>query len=271
MRKIIAIVSVLAAALFLFSAAPRAASAAGGQALKDPAVRKSFDEAKAKLQAGVNTWNREVSNEARDLFISCLMRTKPENATLNYYVALADFWLASYAIASEEKAECGRMATDGLKYLEKALALDPAFAEAEALSGYLIGMQIAVEPEQAMTLGLKSMQLMEKALAAEPGNPRIQFLKGFYQLYLPEMFGGGADSALPFFDKAIELFDKEKVTDPLKPSWGKDVTLLNMALVYKNKKNEAKAIELLKKALAANPDYWHARYELEQLDKKEPS
>jgi len=43
-----------------------------------------------------------------------------------------------------------------------------------------------------------------------------------------------------------------------------------MALVHKGKKNEAKAIELLKKALAANPDYWHARYELEQLEKKAP-
>lgn len=267
MRKRTGIFSLLSAVLFLFLAGLLSA-AANAQALKDPAVRKNFEEAKAKLQAGVNTWNRDVSKEARDLFIGCLMRTKPENAYLDYYVALADFWLASYAIASEEKEECGRMAADGLKYLEKALAIDPSFAEAEALSGYLLGMQIAVEPEQAMTLGIKSMQLMEKALAAEPGNPRIQFLKGFYQLYLPEMFGGGADSALPFFDKAIELFDQEKVTDPLKPSWGKDVTLLNMALVYKNKKNEEKAIELLKKALAANPDYWHARYELEQLEKK---
>jgi len=257
------------AVLFAWSAFVSAAS--GGQALKDPAVRKSFEEAKAKLQAGVNTWNRDVSKEARDLLIGCLMRTQPENAYLDYYVGLADFWLASYAIASEETAECGRMAVDGQKYLEKALALDPAFAEAEALYGYLIGMQVAAEPEQAMTLGLKSMQHIEKALAAEPDNPRIQFLKGFYQLYLPEMFGGGADNALPYFEKAIELFDKEKITDPMKPSWGKDVNLLNTALVYKNKKNEAKAVELLKKALAANPDYWHARYELDQLEKKEPT
>ena len=150
------------------------------------------------------------------------------------------------------------------------MALDPDVRRSRGSSGYLVGMQVAVQPEQAMILGLKSMQLIEKALTAEPDNPRIQFLKGFYQLYLPETFGGGADSALPFFEKAIELFDKEKVTDPLKPSWGKDVTLLNTALVYKDKKNEAKAIELLKKALAANPDYWHAQYELEQLQKKAP-
>jgi len=170
MRTKIAMGSVLGALMFLLWAAPCSA-AGGGQALNDPAVRKSFDEAKGKLQAGVNTWNREVSNEARDLFISCLVRTKAENAYLNYYVALADFWLATYAIASDEKAECGRMAADGLKYLEKALAIDPSFAEAEALSAYLLGMQVAVEPEQAVILGMKSMQLMEKALAADPGNP----------------------------------------------------------------------------------------------------
>ena len=256
----------LPAVVLLFSMA----RASGAQTLSDPAVIKSFQEAKAKLQAGVNTWNRELSKEARDLFLGCLIRTKPENAYLDYYVALADFWLASHAIANENMEECERSAMEGQQYLEKAMALDPGFAEAEALYGYLIGMQLAVHPEQAMILGLKSMQHMERALTAEPGNPRIQFLKGFYQLYVPEAFGGGSDSALPFFEKSIELFEKEMITDPLKPSWGKDVALTNAALIYKDKKNVSKAVELLKKALAANPDNWQARSELGELEKKAP-
>jgi len=264
-RRMTAGMVLLAIALLVLTAA-----ASGPQDLKDPAVVKSFEAAKAKLQAGINTWNKEVSQEARDLFLGCLMRTKPENAYLNYYVALADFWLASYAIASEEMAECERMSIDGQKYAEKAMALEPSLAEADALYGYLVGMQLASQTEKDVMLGMKSMQHMEQALAAEPDNPRIQFLKGFYQRYLPEAFGGGADSALPYLEKAIELFDKEKVSGLLKPSWGKDVTLLNAALIYKDKKDTAKAVELLKKALAANPDYWHAQYELEQLQKKEP-
>jgi len=246
-------------------------TASGLQALKDPAVLKSFEEAKAKLQAGINTWDRGLFKEARDLFLGCLMRIRPENAYLDYYVALADLQLASHAISTQDMAECERAALEGQQYLEKAMALDPSFAEAEALYGYLIGMQLAVHPEEAMTLGMKSMQHLDKALAAEPDNPRIQFLKGFYQLYVPEAFGGGPDSALPFFEKAIELFEKEKISDPLRPSWGREAALTNAALIYKNKKNEAKAIELLKKALAVNPSYGQALRELAVLEKKAPS
>ena len=256
----------LAAAILFMTAA----SAFGAQALNDPAVFKSFQEAKVKLQAGVNAWNPDLFKEARDLFLGCLMRTKPENAFLDYYIALADLQLASHAIASGDMAECERAALEGQQYLEKAMALDPKFAEAKALYGYLIGMQLAVHPEQAMILGMKSMQQMEEALTAEPDNPRIQFIKGFYQLYVPEAFGGGPDSALPFLEKAIELFEKEKIANPLKPSWGRDVALTNAALIYKDKKNEAKAIELLKKALAVNPDYGQAKAELAALEKKTP-
>ena len=265
MRKWALSLFLLATVLWLPSAA-----VSGAQDLKDAAVLKSFQEAKTKLQAGVNTWNRDLFKEARDLFLSCLMRTKPENAYLDYYVALADLQLASYAIATNDTAECERAALEGQQYLEKAMALDPGFAEAEAVYGYLIGLQLAVHPEQAMILGMKSMRHMEQAMTAEPNNPRIQFLKGFYQLYVPEAFGGGPDSALPFFEKAIELFDKENITDPLKPSWGKEVALTNAALIYKEKKNEAKAIELLKKALAANPEYGQAKAELAALEKKAP-
>jgi len=261
-------------ALSLFLSAtvllPPAAAVSGAQTLNDPAVLKSFQEAKTKWQAGINAWNRDLFKEARDLFLGCLMRTKPENVYLEYYVALADLHLASYAIATEDMAECERASLEGQQYLEKAMALDPGFAEAEAVYGYLIGLQLAVHPEQAMILGLKSMQHMERAMTADPANPRIQFLKGFYQLYVPEAFGGGPDSALPFFEKAIALFEKENIIDPLKPSWGKDTALTNAALIYKGKKNEAKAVELLKKALAANPDYGQAKAELAALEKKAP-
>jgi len=264
-RKRIITLFVLAAASLSFSIA-----ASGEQVLKDPAVLKSFEEAKAKWQAGINTWDRGLFKEARDLFLGCLMRTRPENVFLDYYVALADLQLASHAISTQDMVECKRAALEGQQYLEKAMALDPAFAEAEALYGYLIGMQLAVHPEEAMTLGMKSMEHMEKALAAEPDNPRIQFLKGFYQLYVPEAFGGGPDSALPFFEKAIDLFEKEKISDPLRPSWGREAALTNAALIHKNKKNEAKAIELLKKALAVNPSYGQALREIAALEKKAP-
>ncbi len=244
--------------------------AADGQSLKNPAVIKNLEEAKAKLQAGVNTRKLEFFQEARDLFLNCLMQEKPENPYLLYYVALADFRLASSYLIAGNAAESERNIGEGQKYLEKAMALDPQFGEAEALYGYLMGMSLAFHPDQAMTLGMKSLEYLNGASDKDPDNPRIYFLKGNYQLYVPEEYGGGVDSALQFLEKAVSLFEKENVADPLKPNWGRDETLTNAAMIYKQKKNEAKAAELLKKALAVNPDFGRAKAELAALEKKDP-
>lgn len=244
-------------------------AAADPQALKNPAVLKILQEGKAKMQEGVNAWNPEFFQEAKDLFLSCLMQEKPENAYLDYYVALADFRLASFNLASGNSAESERYILEGQKYLEKALALDSAFGEAEALYGYLIGMEVALHPDQAMTLGMKSLALLNAAVAKNPDNPRIHFLMGFYLLYVPEAFGGGQDSALEYFEKGAALFEKEIITDPLLPSWGREETLTSAALIYKQKNNEAKALELLKKALTVNPGYGRAKAELAALEKKD--
>ncbi len=245
---------------FLSGAAPR-------QSWKDPAVLRTLQEAKTKLQAGVNTWNAALFSEARDLFIGCLIQAGPDNAYGNYWVALADFRLASIYIASGKAVECETAVAEGQKYAEKAMALDPEFAEAEALFGYLVGMELAFHPDRGMILGMKSMEHMARALTKEPANPRVQFLKGFYQLYVPEQYGGGADSALPFLEKAASLFETETAAGPLQPAWGREETLTTAALIYKQKGDKAKAAEWLKKALAVNPDYERAKAELASLEK----
>lgn len=52
-------------------------------------------------------------------------------------------------------------------------------------------------------------------------NPRIYYLKGTSTFYRPKAFGGGAKKALPYFEKAKSLFEKESDTDVKDPYWGK--------------------------------------------------
>ena len=103
--------------------------------------------------------------------------------------------------------------------------------------------------------------------AADASNPRVFLLRGVYQLYVPEEFGGGPDSSLEYLDKAMALFEKESVTDPLTPSWGKDEAFTNAALASKRKGESAKAVELLKRALEINPKSGRARGELADIQK----
>jgi tetratricopeptide (TPR) repeat protein len=240
---------------------------ASAQSRPDPAVLKSLGEAKSKLQAAIDTWDAGLMGEARDRFLGCLLQDKSGNAYLAYYVALADYSLATFHLAAGNAAESDPRISEGEAYLDQALKAAPEFGEAMALYGYLLGIEIANHPDRAMALGMQSFGYFDRATAADASNPRIFLLRGIYQLYVPEAFGGGPDSSLEHLDKAIDLFEKENISDPLLPSWGKDEALTNAALAHKQKGDTAKAVELLKRALAVNPRSGRARGELAAIGK----
>ncbi|MBM3295930.1 MAG: tetratricopeptide repeat protein [Candidatus Aminicenantes bacterium] len=231
-------------------------------------LSKLITDAKAKLREGVNRRDTEACKSARDQFLGAMLETKTNQAGPAYYVALADYRLATFAFISGDTAEAGRMIAEGQQYLERVLASSPDSGESLALYGYLLGLEIALHPDRAMALGAKSARSFGQAEAKEPANPRVHLLKGIYWLYVPEAFGGGPDTALPSLEKAEALFAKENVTDPMKPDWGKDEAFLYLGLVYRAKNDPAKARAMFEKTLAVNPDFGWARSELASLDKK---
>jgi tetratricopeptide (TPR) repeat protein len=255
--------------IFNFAAAspPRNISTSSFQAEGSASLVESVQEAKAKLQAGVNTWDLELLKTARNQFINCLLKAKTENASILYHIALADYRLITFYLSSSNNPEAEKSLAEAQKYLEKAMAVDPSFGEADALHGYLLGFEIALHPEKAMTLGMSSFGYFSKGFEKDPENPRIHLLKGISLFYTPEAYGGGADNAIEPLIKAVGLFDKEVVIDPLKPSWGKEEAYTYLGLAYKQKKDYKKAKEMLKKALEVNPEFGLAMKELSGLEK----
>jgi tetratricopeptide (TPR) repeat protein len=237
----------------------------GTQALSP--VVQSIVEAKALLKTGVDAGNSESVGKARDLFLNALMKSPEPSAVLEYYIALADFRLIVLALNSSDPAGADRNLVEGERYLESAMRHDPSFGEAFALYGYFLGLEIAVHPDRAMTLGMKSYQYFAQAEEKSPADPRVHLLRGEYTLYVPEAYGGGPDRALPFLEKAEGLFGREVAGDPLKPDWGKDELYVYLGLAYRRKNDPGKAREMLMKALAVNPDFGWAKAELAALDK----
>lgn len=231
-------------------------------------LSQDIQEAKARLQAGINSWDLELLKSARDLFINCLLKSKADNASIFYHVALADYRLITFCLSSKMNEEAEKFLAEAKKYLEKAMTVDPSFGEACALYGYLLGFEIALHPERAMTLGLSIADYFSRASAKEPENPRIHLLQGISLFYTPQEYGGGADRAVSPLTKAVDLFEREVITDPFKPSWGKEEALTYLAMAYKQKKDNEKARELLMKALQVNPDFGFARRELSSLEKR---
>jgi len=244
---------------------------ASRQADQQAALAGDVLKAKSELQSGVNAWSLEILSSARDHFINLLMANPGKNALLHYYVALADYRLSSCCLSSGDITQLDRYVTEGRQYSEKAIKIDPEFGESYALAAFLIGLEIASHPERAMSLGAQSFEYFALALDKEPENPRVQLLKGVYQLYVPEAYGGGPASALDFLIKSVDLFEKETVRDALGPTWGKEEACTYLGRAYGLKKEFAKARLWLNKALEVNPDFGLAKAELKSLEKSERS
>ena len=234
---------------------------------QDPAWIQSLSAAKAELQAGINRWEADALNKARDLFLGLLLKQEKPSAYLHYYVALAGYRLAAFYLSSGSPAEADRFVTEGEQYLERAMEAEPEFGEAFSLYGFLLGLEVALHQDRAMTLGFKSMASLDQGIAKDPSNPRTHLIKGMYLPYVPEAYGGGVDVAIPYLEKAITLFAGETAVDPIKPSWGRDEAHLHLGMAYKAKGETEKAKEWLKKALAINPELGWAKSLLTSLEK----
>lgn len=231
-------------------------------------IPERFEEAKSLLQKGFEAWDSEVLEKARSLFLNLVLTEKKENPYLYYYLSLTDYRLSNYYFVGKEKDKAQKSLEEGLNYLEKALKKDPSKGEFHALYASFLGIKINLKPEEAMFLGMEIERYFALALDKSPENPRVNLLRGVSLFYTPEMFGGGAKNALKFLEKAVSLFEKEKIENPLLPSWGKDEAYTFLGITYGKLGETEKAILALKKAIEINPNFGYARIQLEALEKE---
>lgn len=138
----------------------------------------------------------------------------------NYYVCYS-LTILSYIEKDDKKRDA---------YLDNADILESKtkeeyksdYDELFVLDALLANARLAVNP---MSRYKKQGDLfntnIDKAKLMQPNNPRIYFLLGNSVYYKPKMFGGGAKVALPYFEKADELYQSESNHDIFKPFWGK--------------------------------------------------
>lgn len=233
----------------------------------DPAVVELIKEAKELMKKGVDTWDPEKLKKAREKFLGLLAKEKHESLYPLYYIALCDYRLANYFLVSAEMDKVEPYLKEGQKYLERAMEMDPDFGELDGLYAFLLGFEIAINQEKAMSLGFQIFQYSSKSLEKSPENPRVHYMKGLSDFFTPQQYGGGPDPAIKSLTKSIELFEKEDIQDPVKPSWGKDEAYTFLGMAYNQKGETEKAKQAFKKALEINPEFGLARDELEKIEK----
>jgi hypothetical protein len=164
-------------------------------------------------------------------FFDTLSSQKPNDWLAPLYAGL------SYVLASRTEAD-GKLKDElcdkAQVYIDSANTRHADTSESAALQAFLYQARIEVSPmERGLDYSLKADSEIKKAEANNADDPRPYFLYGMNVYYTPRIFGGGAEKALPLFEKAAEKFNDFVPKMPFMPHWGEQQ---NLDMIEKCKK-----------------------------------
>ena len=187
--------------------------------------------------------------------LSAAAKKAPRDANAQYFLALADSYLAEVSLEMRDKDRAAKVAQNGIEVIERAIALNSRNAEYYRLLGTLDGQVVPANLLSAFTYGRRAKDAITKALELDPKSARAHLARGVGNYYLPESLGGGPPVAIPDFKKAAEL-------DPASAE-----PYLWMGLALRKQHKNAEAHRAFEKALRLDPG---RKWIKVQLDKTPP-
>lgn len=218
-------------------------------------------QSKQLLNKSIDAWEEGALLNARAQF-ERLLNIDSTSFLCHYYIAYADYRLASFYHAQPDNDKIEKVAEDAIEHLKKALELNPDFADGHAMLSSMYGEIIAVSPWKGIFYGSKAGSAMDKALELEPDNPRAYLMDGTGKYFTPSLFGGGAENAKKSLQKAVECFKTYKPKSELYPDWGERETFVWLGIISKDNDDFKKAREYYNQALEIDPNYGWVKYHL---------
>ena len=180
---------------------------------------------------------------------------------------------------SNEKVDPKELEQDlklAVSEFEASIAQDPTFVDAKAAAGSTLGRLMFLyvrnptiagefaDPKRRQPSVDRAMTYIVEAEAAQPENPRVQWVMGAVRSYLALKRGESpdkaADAAMESYEKGVKAARAQKTTvrDPLTPSWGEPECLMSLAgsSLYRSAPNLVASEQYARAALALVP-YWH--------------
>ncbi len=139
---------------------------------------------------------------------------------LPYYYAAYTNYLTGWMNPKADKDKVGEKSKE---LITKAEVFEPDNSEIYCLKQMVAILQMTVDPmSRWQSYGAEARSDIEKAIKADPNNPRIYYLNGQTLMNTPEAFGGGKAVAKKLFEKALELYKTFKPASAFHPDWGKE-------------------------------------------------
>ena len=158
----------------------------------------------AELQALANQFER-IGNAEQDKWLP------------NYYAA---YCFIRSTFFDEMDNDSKQVQLDKAQALvDKLMKTNNDESEIYVLQALLYQLRIT-DMSKGAQYSMKAAEAIKQAERLNPQNPRVYYLRGSNTFHTPKFFGGGAEKAKPYLQKAAEMFESNKVTDPLLPTWG---------------------------------------------------
>lgn len=228
------------------------ATTAGAQTATMTEAARWADSVRVAVEAAHIAGDEQGLRAARAM-AERAVATHPGDALLRHYEGYALYREATALFARQRLAEARPLVDRAVAALEASAKKRP-MAETSALLSTLLGYQIAIDPSQAMTLGLLAGQAMDEAVSLGPTNPRVWLLRGVNALYTPEAYGGGVQAATSHLEKAVALFAGDRPA-PNGPAWGRAEAHAWLGQAYHRAGDAARAEAEFRRALALEPRY----------------
>ncbi|HCA43468.1 MAG TPA: hypothetical protein DEP28_09485 [Bacteroidetes bacterium] len=212
--------------------------------------------AKNNLFKAANSYDRKELIKVRGQF-ERILQLKKEEWLVNYYIALAEYNIASTFMQSDDKSELKKYNQAALKTIDKVIEGNPNFSDAYVLQMALNFNRFIYEQDKMMDIVSASNQSEELAKASDPNNPRYFLIKGVSNFYTPAAFGGGYDKAIEFLQKSVDYFKVRKEKVEYYPDWGADLAngYMALSLIKRDKDGDlTKAKEFIDAAYGYNPE-----------------
>ena len=179
-----------------------------------------------------------------------------KDAALQRRAALTASYAAEVALETRDKEAAKTAAETGIRYAERAIALDGRNAESHRLLGTLCGQVIPANVLAGLRYGKRAQEAVNKAIDLNPRSAQAHLARGVGNYYLPALMGGGPEKAVEDFRKAIEL----------DPNLADAQLWLGLAMRKLNRNAEAR--KAFTESLRLNPNRVWAKQQLEKTPAK---
>ena len=221
-----------------------------------------FEQAKKYLDKGISTYNEQLLQDAKKIFIQ-LSNDNPSDYEYAHYVAsaylglcdLKNFEIEQSAVKKVKKALKAKrvaIAEEGMPFADKSIELNDNFSESYRVRGALISNKIS-----GMISGMKNGSLAEEdidiALQIDGKNPMALIENARMYINKPGILGGDVN-------KGIEI-----ITNVIKDNPELEKGYVNLGLAYIENVEIQNAINIFNRLLEINPSNPEALFFLDKL------